>query len=201
MANIISNMINRLRLPDDDYDEDTYLMEEEAERQQREQNRLEREQRKREKEAAKAANRARLEYNADDENDYDDDDSSSRRRWNTRNQGSSNVMSFGQARQRSMTVVEVNVEKPESFDDAQDIADKLLNGVIIILNIEGLDLAAGQRIIDYLFGCMHAINGTYRQASRSIFVMAPSGTSLEGGEFDEIMEENGFDVPVINKDF
>ncbi len=45
--------------------------------------------------------------------------------------------------------MEVCVIKPTSVEDAREITETLLNNRTVVLNLEGLDLEIGQRIIDF----------------------------------------------------
>ena len=47
--------------------------------------------------------------------------------------------------------MEVCVIKPTSVEDAREITETLLRNRTVVLNLEGIDLEIGQRIIDYLW--------------------------------------------------
>ena len=81
--------------------------------------------------------------------------------------------------------------KPQSFEDAGDIAETLLAGRTVILNMEGLDLALAQRLIDFISGSCYAIDGNLQRISNYIFVVTPHAVELTG-DLQEIVDSFGF---------
>ena len=51
---------------------------------------------------------------------------------------------------------EVCIMKPINFNDSQDICDVVLSSRIAVVNMEDLDIAMAQRIIDFLSGTIYA---------------------------------------------
>lgn len=93
---------------------------------------------------------------------------------------------------------EVCLAKPHGFNEVEDISDKLLSGAVVVLNIEGLETPEAQRIVDFVFGTVHAINGRFMPVSAYVFVFAPENYDLSG-ENAEALINAVLDVPVINK--
>lgn len=93
-------------------------------------------------------------------------------------------------RQQGGISMEVCVIKPGSIDDTREIADTLLNGRTVILNVEGLNFEIAQRIIDFTCGSCYAINGNLQKVSNYIFIVTPSNVELSG-DFQELI--TGFD--------
>lgn len=75
---------------------------------------------------------------------------------------------------------------PKSFDDANSIADKLLENKAVLLNLEGIDMAAAQRIIDFASGACYTVGGSLQKVSKKIFVIVPESMSL-AGDFDSVI--------------
>lgn len=96
--------------------------------------------------------------------------------------------------------LEVTVTKPSSFDDSQDICDLLLNGKAVVANLEGFDSVEAQRIMDFISGCVYAMNGNLHQISKYIFIFSPDNIDLSG-DFLDTMSTQGFGVPTINHEF
>ena len=92
---------------------------------------------------------------------------------------------------------EVCVMKPVNFNDSQDICDVLLSSRIAVVNLEDVDLPLAQRIIDFLSGSVYALNGKLFNISNFIFIIAPDSVDISG-DYAEIAEQTGFDVPVLN---
>ena len=83
-------------------------------------------------------------------------------------------------RTRKNATMEVCVIKPKAFDDAKEIAETLLTNRTVILNIEGLDYALAQRLIDFISGASYAINGNLQRVSAWIFVITPHAVDISG---------------------
>lgn len=96
--------------------------------------------------------------------------------------------------------LEVCIMKPTSFEDSQDICDMLLTGRAAVVNLEGFDPTEAQRIMDFISGCVYAINGKLHQISRYIFIFSPDSVDISG-DYLEFIPEAGFGVPTINKEF
>ncbi|MCR4798689.1 MAG: cell division protein SepF [Lachnospiraceae bacterium] len=94
--------------------------------------------------------------------------------------------------------MEVCVIKPSSFDDAREISETLLANHTVILNMEGIDLALAQRIIDFISGSCYAIDGNLQKVSNYIFIVTPSDVDISG-DLQEIM--NAFDFSGIQTGF
>ena len=92
---------------------------------------------------------------------------------------------------------EVCIMKPLSFNDSQDICDVVLSSRIAVVNMEDLDIAMAQRIIDFLSGTIYAIDGKLFNISSYIYICAPNNVDISG-DYAEIAEQTGFDVPVLN---
>ena len=100
-----------------------------------------------------------------------------------------------------MAVEIVNV-KVTSWEDTRVIADNLLAHKPVILNIEGVDVALAQRIIDYTCGVSYAIDGELKKISQYIFLIAPSNVSTSGvgpgpDDFDELSNSDILNRPGI----
>ncbi len=112
----------------------------------------------------------------------------------------SNISRFTSVRGGKKTVagMEVIVVKPSGFEDARDIAETLLADRTVVLNMEGLDLALAQRIIDFISGACYAIDGNLQRVTNFIFLVTPSGVDISG-DISELM--NAFDFSGIQTGF
>ncbi len=75
---------------------------------------------------------------------------------------------------------------PRSFDDATTIADMLLNYKAVVLNMEGIDMAAAQRLIDFASGACYTVGGNLQKISKKIFMIVPQNMNLSG-DFDQMI--------------
>lgn len=88
--------------------------------------------------------------------------------------------------------MEVNVIRPLSMEDARDIADTLMDGCTVILNLEGLDVDTAQRIIDFTCGSCYSLNGSLQKVSSYIFILTPKDVDISG-DYEDILGD--FDLP------
>ena len=94
--------------------------------------------------------------------------------------------------------MEVALLKPTAFDDARELADYLLDGKAVVLNMEGIQTETAQRIIDFTCGATYSLNGKLQKISNYIFIVTPSSISLSG-EFQGLVNEAGeFDISGLN---
>lgn len=93
--------------------------------------------------------------------------------------------------------MEVCVIKPKTVEDAREITDTLLAGRTIVLNLEGIDLEIGQRLIDFSSGACYAIGGNLQKISNYIFIVTPPSVDISG-DYQSIVD--AFDVSSIQMD-
>ncbi len=84
----------------------------------------------------------------------------------------------------------VYVIKPQDFNEAQTVAEYLREGKAIVVNLEGIDLAVAQRVIDFIGGSCFALDGTLQAISANIFIAAPQAIDVSGDLRNEILNEN-----------
>lgn len=97
--------------------------------------------------------------------------------------------------------LEVCIMKPTSFEDSQDICDMLLDGRATVVNLEGFDPDDAQRVMDFISGCVYAINGKLHQISKFIFIFSPDSIDISGDYSELVSDDIGFGVPTLNKEF
>ncbi|MCH5252133.1 MAG: cell division protein SepF [Lachnospiraceae bacterium] len=97
------------------------------------------------------------------------------------------------------SMMEVNIIKPTSFEDSQEICNMLLAGQPVVVNLEGFDPDDAQRIMDFISGCIYAINGKYHQISKYIFIFSPENVDISGDSLT--IDGNTATMPTINREF
>ena len=138
--------------------------------------------------------RRRTEY----EDDYDNDDEEySTSIFDRKKKTAKDNQKVIPIRRSSKTGIEVCVTMPKGFDEVEDICDKLLAGSIVALNLEALDTVEAQRIVDFVFGTMHAINGKFRAVSKYVYIISPENVELSVENEEELIDAL-FAVPKIN---
>ena len=75
----------------------------------------------------------------------------------------------------------VKVIRPQTFNEAQIVADFLK---------EGKTIGQAQRIIDFIGGASFAVDGSLKAISNNIFIVAPGNIEVSGDLRDEIVSED-----------
>ena len=85
------------------------------------------------------------------------------------------------------------VLKPHNAQDGLIIADYLMTGCTVVMNLEELDRDVTVRLIDFLMGAVHVLDGELRQVSKSTFVISPrKGEITEDGQIAREAEGGSF---------
>ena len=107
-----------------------------------------------------------------------------------------NVKVLSMSGKSSKSATDVCMIMPRSFDDATTIADMLLNYKAVVLNMEGIDMAAAQRLIDFASGACYTVGGNLQKISKKIFMIVPQNMNLSG-DFDQMIGDM-VDLNAIN---
>ena len=73
---------------------------------------------------------------------------------------------------------EVIVLEPRSFDEALDIIEELRCRRSCVLNLQYLDAEQSQRVVDFLSGATHALDGHQQRIGQGAFIFAPSNFTI-----------------------
>lgn len=79
----------------------------------------------------------------------------------------------------------LKVYKPLDYQDGPVIADYLMDGYTVVMNIEELERSAVMRLIDFLLGVIHVLDGDMRRVAKTTLVLTP-----RKGEVSDEEEEN-----------
>lgn len=69
--------------------------------------------------------------------------------------------------------VELKVIRPENFGEVSSVADNLLAGCTVVLNVEVLDRATIYRMLDFLNGVTYCTDGEIKRVAPSTFIITP----------------------------
>lgn len=64
---------------------------------------------------------------------------------------------------------------PKSFQEAQEIADRLKAGVPVIVNLQNADRDLMRRIIDFSSGLTYGIGGEMERTADRVYLLTPTG--------------------------
>ena len=75
--------------------------------------------------------------------------------------------------------------RPDRFEVAADIADRIRERNAIVLNLENTQKDTTRRILDFLSGVTYALGGTVKRVSGNTFIITPSGMDFAGDAYEE----------------
>ena len=78
--------------------------------------------------------------------------------------------------------VELKVIKPESYADVASVADALLAGCTVVLNVELLEHAIIARMLDFVNGVTYCTDGEIKKVAKSTFIITPH-TGIDISDF------------------
>ena len=80
------------------------------------------------------------------------------------------------------TTAALKIVNPKGYDEAHVIADFLLNGNTVLLNVEGLESAQAVRLLDYLSGATRMVGGIMTKVGKTTIVVAPKSVDVSSIE-------------------
>ena len=80
------------------------------------------------------------------------------------------------------STVALKIVNPKGYSNAEEIADFLMNGNTVLLNIEGLNRESAVRLLDYLSGAVHVLGGMMKKVGRTTIVVAPKNVDVSSIE-------------------
>lgn len=95
--------------------------------------------------------------------------------------------------------LELIIRQPSSFDDSQEICDLLKQERAIIVNLENVEPALAQKMMDFISGAIYALDAKIHQISGAIFCISPAKVDISGDYFAMISETTGFKIPDLLK--
>ena len=74
--------------------------------------------------------------------------------------------------------IELKIVRPATFDEVGNIADHLIAGCTVVLNMELLDRATIIRMLDFLNGVTYTMDGEIKSVAQSTFIITPGGVDV-----------------------
>ena len=81
---------------------------------------------------------------------------------------------------RSGVKQEVVLFRPTSFNDTTKAADDLKANKAVIVNMENVDKAMARRVVDFLSGCVYALEGDVKKIAQSAYLFCPHTVGVIG---------------------
>ncbi|MHB8439094.1 MAG: cell division protein SepF [Acidimicrobiales bacterium] len=109
----------------------------------------------------------------------------------------SGTMSGGAVRLRPVpaeAAARVHVVAPHEFGDARQIADRLMGGQPVIVNLQSARGDLPRRMIDFCSGVTYSLQGKMERVADKVFLMTPSNVKVSAEERARL-QENGLFQP------
>ncbi len=87
------------------------------------------------------------------------------------------------------SAVSLKVMAPKSFAEATKVADSLIAGSTVVLNVEAFGKADMLRFMDFLMGVLYVIQGNMKNVSKTTIVVSPAGIEEDEAEAEVQVEE------------
>lgn len=82
---------------------------------------------------------------------------------------------------------EVKICEPRTYGESVELVKLLKDKKSIIVNLNFLDAAQACRLVDFLCGATHALNGNQSKISENVFIFTPMNVSLSAETQDNKM--------------
>ncbi len=74
--------------------------------------------------------------------------------------------------------IELKVVRPSSFEEVGEIADYLIDGCTVVLNLELLDQVQTVRMLDFLNGVTYSTEGEIKNVAKNTFIITPQNVDV-----------------------
>ena len=75
---------------------------------------------------------------------------------------------------------EVVLFRPANFGETTKAADALRSNKAVVLNLENVDKAMARRVVDFLSGCVYALDGDVKKIAQSAYLFCPHNMEISG---------------------
>ena len=75
---------------------------------------------------------------------------------------------------------EVVLFRPANFGETTKAADALRSNKAVVLNLENVDKAMSRRVVDFLSGCVYAVDGSVKKVAQHAYIFCPHNMDVVG---------------------
>ena len=86
----------------------------------------------------------------------------------------------------------MHLVNPESFNDAQEVADRFKQDVPVILNLQTTDAELAKRLIDFASGLTYALDGGMQKVAEKTFMLTPRNVEVSAEQTAQLVEKGFF---------
>ncbi len=90
---------------------------------------------------------------------------------------------------------QVVVIEPRAFEEALEIIEHLREKKSVLLNLHLLDTSQSQRVVDFLSGATHAIEGNQQRIGDGVFMFTPSNVMITSENQREVAAASAGTAP------
>jgi len=101
-----------------------------------------------------------------------------------------NVVNLTSMKQPTSKVV---LCEPRTYNEAQEIADHVVNRRAVVINLERVDHMQAKRIVDFLSGTVYAVNGDIQKLGAQTFLCTPDNIEVTGTISESFVEDGEFE--------
>jgi cell division inhibitor SepF len=67
---------------------------------------------------------------------------------------------------------------PLSFNEAQEVADKFMAGIPVIVNLQGVEKELSRRLVDFASGLCYGLRGQMERVTNQVYLLTPSNVQV-----------------------
>ena len=82
---------------------------------------------------------------------------------------------------------------PNSFDDVQVIADHVIAGRAVIINLQEVPAELSRRIVDFASGVCYGLGGSMEKVASQVYLMTPHDVEVSDDDRKRF-EQNDLDI-------
>ncbi|MFB4167578.1 cell division protein SepF [Virgibacillus sp. JSM 102003] len=101
-----------------------------------------------------------------------------------------NVVNLASMQQPSSKVV---LSEPRNYNEAQEIADNVVNRRAVVINLQRVDHEQAKRIVDFLSGTVYAVSGDIQKLGAQTFLCTPENVDVSGTITESFIEDDEFE--------
>lgn len=101
-----------------------------------------------------------------------------------------NVVNLTSIEQPTSKVV---LSEPRTYNEAQEIADNIVNRRAVVINLQRLDNMEAKRVVDFLSGTVYAVNGSMQKLDSRTFLCTPDNVSVSGSITETLIDDETFE--------
>ena len=90
------------------------------------------------------------------------------------------------------TAARVHIVEPQSFNDVQEVGDRLKATQPVILNLQAIAPELRRRLVDFSSGLAYATGGTMARVADRVYLLTPSNVEISQEEKDRLQARGLF---------